>query len=175
MIASPLRFAAPWSRSLVATTIGIGALVIGIAAVVVAALWRMPAAAAATAAVTIVPVALAWALAPRGFTIDANQLTVERPLWPLRLPRADIRSARALDAGEARRLGLAGGGALRTFGTSGLFGYYGRFRSAALGSFRMYATRRTGFVLVDTRHGPVVLTPDDPEGMCAGLREQSGR
>ena len=174
MIASPLRFAAPWSRSLVATTIGIGALVIGIAAVVVAALWRMPAAAAATAAVTIVPVALAWALAPRGFTIDANQLTVERPLWPLRIPRADIRSARALDAGEARRLGLAGGGALRTFGTSGLFGYYGRFRSAALGSFRMYATRGTGFVLVETRRGPVVLTPDDPERMAAALRGERG-
>ena len=167
------RFAAPWSRSLAVTTALAGALIVLVALGVAVLLRRSPSLAALAFLAVVVPLPLAWALAPKGFVVDASALVVERPLLPLRVARAEIRSARALGADEARRAGLSGG-ALRTFGTSGLFGHYGRFRSPSLGGFRMYATRGDGFVLVETAHGPLVLTPDDPERLCAELARPAG-
>lgn len=145
------------------------ALLVLATAVGVAIAWRRtPAFAALGASGVVLPVALAWALAPRCFEASASGLRVVRPLATVTITRAEIRGARVLNAEEARRLGLLGG-ALRTLGTSGLFGYYGRFRSPALGAFRMYATRGSGFVLVDTLRGPVVVTPDDPAKLVSAL------
>lgn len=86
----------------------------------------------------------------------------------VRFPLCEIRSVRRLDTTDARLLGLLGG-ALRTFGSAGLFGHFGSYRSPALGSFRLYATRGDGFVLLETERGPVVLTPGDPDRFYAEI------
>ncbi len=51
----------------------------------------------------------------------------------------------------------------------GLFGYYGRFRSATLGSYRLHATRGTGLVLVRTATSTHVLTPEPPDDFAEVL------
>jgi hypothetical protein len=165
--AGVIRFAAPWNRDLVISTVLVSALIVGAAGAVAFAYRDRPWLATSTASLLLASLVLAWALAPRSFATDGQRLVVERPLRRVTLAFSDIRSARAVDATEAQRLGLTG--ALRTFGTSGLFGHYGRFRSAALGSFRMYATRTSGFVVLDTTRGFVVLTPDEPHELCARI------
>jgi hypothetical protein len=153
------RFGAPWDRTLrVATTAGL-AIVVAAGAAAAIGVWsaRGPAAAAALAvAIAAIPLS-AWALAPRGFTVGAGMLRVERNAWRgVEIPLASVRATGLLPPESVR-------GALRLLGTGGLFGHYGLFRSSALGRFRLYATRSDGFVAVRTAGGLFVLTPDRPE------------
>lgn len=99
---------------------------------------------------------LTAALAPRGYAIEGSALRIARPLAPVAIPLREITFVGLLPP-EALR------GALRLLATSGLFGHFGRFRSGALGDFRLYATRRDGLVRVDTARGRFVLSPEHPE------------
>jgi hypothetical protein len=105
-------------------------------------------------------------LAPRGYTVSGDRLTIGRILRPVEIPLASITSAEILPADR-----LAG--SWRTLGSGGLFGYYGRFRNETLGSYRMYATRGEGYVLVRAAQS-FVLTPDSPERFLAALDRGRG-
>ncbi|MDO4790604.1 MAG: hypothetical protein Q3998_06535 [Porphyromonas sp.] len=50
-------------------------------------------------------------------------------------------------------------GAIRTFASGGIFGYWGYFYSKALGHFRLYITYRKGELLIIRRSGkkPIVI------------------
>jgi Bacterial PH domain len=167
-----MRFQAPWDRTLristaIATTIAFA--VVASTAIVLfhvtgAAGMSGSAAGAVVAfvlAATTASVGLAWALAPRGYSIEGNRLRVERPLRPVDVPLREIRAAGALPEGS-----LAG--SLRVAGSGGLFGYYGRFWSRRLGSYRMYATRRTGLVVVDAADR-FVLSPEPADRFLEDL------
>ncbi|HYG69528.1 MAG TPA: PH domain-containing protein, partial [Anaeromyxobacteraceae bacterium] len=155
------RFVAPWDRSLKISTALVGAVLVGVGV-------GVPALIAASgegadrlvlllpAGISLLVAALAAALAPRAFAIEGPALRVERPLFPVTIPLRPVRAVALLPPGATR-------GALRLAGTSGFFGHYGRFRSAALGAFRLYATRRDGLVLLDTDAERFVLSPRDPE------------
>ena len=108
--------------------------------------------------------ALCWAMAPCALVVDSSELRVERRAWPaLCVPRSSVARVSQLDA--------LGPGTLRLLGVGGFFGSYGLFSNRALGRFRLYATRRGGFVVV-RRVGallPVVLTPDDVDGAMRAL------
>jgi hypothetical protein len=103
----------------------------------------------------------AAAFAPRAYTLDRSALTVERWVLPVRIPLRSIRRTATIDATELR-------GAIRTFGSGGLFGIYGRFWSRKFGHFRMYATRSKGFVIIEagTRY---LLTPNSPAAFVAAV------
>ncbi|HSN91266.1 MAG TPA: PH domain-containing protein, partial [Anaeromyxobacteraceae bacterium] len=75
---------------------------------------------------------------------------------PLEIPIAGIREAEVLPP-EALR------GLRRVAGYSGGGVHHGRFRSDALGSFRLYAWRGGPWVLLETSDGRVVLSPEEPE------------
>lgn len=168
-IPGPARFTAPWSRTLYISTVLLCVLIVAAAILVAVSMRRRTVLAVVACGSIVIPLILGWALAPKAFVVTGDELVVDRPLWPVRLPLTGIRSVRLLDATESRGLGLLGG-TLRTFGTSGVFGYFGRFRSPTLGGFRMYATRGEGFVIVDTERGSFVLTPNAPVRFCAELR-----
>jgi hypothetical protein len=104
-----------------------------------------------------------WALAPRGYTISGGELTVSRPIFPVRIPLATVRSVALLGQAEA-------GTFLKVGGAAGLFGHYGRFYSRPLGNFRLYATRRDHLVTIDTEAGRYVISPATPERFVDTLR-----
>lgn len=110
---------------------------------------------------------LAWALAPTGFSIGGGAVTIERRLFPVRLPFASIRAVAPLGP-------RALSGALRLAGSGGLFGYSGSYRSRELGAFRLYASRREGLVLLDTDRGRCVLSPEPAARFVAELRARAG-
>jgi hypothetical protein len=163
-------FAAAWDRKLTRLTWGLGGLTAaGTMAVMALALSVdvSPLARAAMLLAALSPLAvlaLAALLAPRGYSIEASALRIERRLGSITIPLASIRRVEPL---PAERLA----GAWRVFGTAGLFGYFGRFRNRPLGSFRMYATRSDGYILVEADR-PVVLTPDRPAEFVAELRRR---
>jgi hypothetical protein len=108
--------------------------------------------------------AIAFAMSPRGLTVDAGEVRIERRLWPpLRITRSEIERASPIDSLGIRVIKVGGAG--------GLFGSFGLFSSAELGRFRLYATRRGQAVLI-TRRGsllPIVVTPDDVAGAIEAI------
>lgn len=151
------RYASPWDRRLKLST----ALFVLVAGGLAAWIASMEAgdAEAMPAPLALVPVllaaigALAWALAPRGFSVQAGRVRVERLLLPVEIPLREIRAVEALPDGAL-------GGSVRVWGAGGVFGYYGRFWSRRLGRYRLYATRTTGLVRLGTAEGSWVLSPE---------------
>jgi hypothetical protein len=154
-------FAAPWDQKLTALTVLLSVITLGVAGVLVwIGLTRMPTTWGRIflLANAVIPVGLfvvAALMGPRGYSIEADRLVVERRVFPVVIPLASIREVEPL---RAERVGAS----LRTLGNGGFFGYYGRFRNRALGDYRMYATRGDGLVLIRAER-PYVLTPGSPE------------
>ncbi len=144
-----------------ATTAFVALSVLASAAIVVAAH-----AVVGVAVVGLVFLALggSWAMAPRGIVVDGGELRVERRAWaPVCIPLGSIAGASAID--------VIGPGTIRVFGVGGFFGSYGTFENRALGQFRLYATRGKRAVVVRRAAGepPIVITPDDVEGVLAAI------
>ncbi len=163
------RFASPWDRSLRVTTAVFSAILLAVPAAVV---WLGRGAGApalaAVAAVSLLVLAATWALAPRAFSLEGGLLRVERPLLAPEIPLAEVRAASLLPEGALRC-------ALRLGGTSGLFGHTGAFWSRRLGRFRMYATRRSRLVLVETARTRYVLSPEPPGAFLEALLARAPR
>lgn len=103
-------------------------------------------------------------LAPRGYRVTDAALQVERLVGPVSVPRAAITGARRITKADC-------GWLIRTFGSGGAHGIYGRFRSSELGPLDFKATRRDRWVLVTRGDGgrALVISPDDPDGLVAAL------
>ncbi len=160
-------FGAPWDQKLALTTILVSSLVLGVSGVT---FWitrsRIPsvplrALMLLSVAVALGALLLGALLAPRGYAVSAESLTIRRVAGSIVIPMASIRSIEKLPPESMA-------GSVRTLGSSGAFGYYGRFRNAVLGDYRMYATRNDGFVLVRGER-PYVLTPDSPDALIESV------
>jgi PH (Pleckstrin Homology) domain-containing protein len=154
-------FSAPWDQKLTVLTIaGSTLLLLGATVAIWIALMMLPPGAGRIlilggGILSLAALVFGALLAPRGYTVSGDRLTIDRLLRPVEIPLSTIQSVEILPPGR-----LAGSS--RTLGSGGLFGYYGRFRNQALGRYRMYATRGDGYVLVRAAQ-PFVLTPDSPE------------
>ncbi len=106
---------------------------------------------------------LAWGYAPGVLVVDGRVLHVRRRLFGRR---------RFTVAGRVHRptwqVGLR---SVRKLGSGGLFGWYGVFWRAGVGSFHAYVTDRSRSVLCETDAGPVIVSPADPDAFEAALRE----
>lgn len=111
---------------------------------------------------------LAWALAPRALVLRGAFLVVERALRPVEIPLGAIRAV-----GRVTREQV--GGMVRTWGSGGAFGYYGRYHCRGLGAVRLAATRRDGFVVIDADDARWLVTPDEPERFVTALLQAAPR
>jgi hypothetical protein len=111
--------------------------------------------------VAILAVSFAWS--PTGYSIGDGFLSIHRVIGNLRIPLASIREVRIASREDLE-------GALRVFGSGGLFGYYGIFRSPKLGKSMWFVTRHSHAVLVVSSAGNFVVSPDDVDGFIAWTR-----
>jgi hypothetical protein len=168
----PALFTAPWDQKLTLITVVTSALLLAGAALSIwAALTLAPSGAGRAVVllgglVALAALLLGILLAPRGYTIEQGRLRIERLVFPVEIPLDSIKLIERLPADR-----LAG--SWRTLGSGGFFGYYGRFRNQALGSYRMYATRGDGYVLIRAAQ-IFVLTPDSPERFIEALKRGRG-
>jgi len=165
-------FTAPWDQKLTLITVVTSTLLLAAGALSIwMALTLVPSGAGRAVIllgglIAIAAFLLGILFAPRGYTIANGRLTIDRILSPVEIPLESIQTAERLPADR-----LAG--SWRTLGSGGFFGYYGRFRNRALGSYRMYATRGDGCVLVRAER-LYVLTPDSPERFIETLARGRG-
>jgi hypothetical protein len=109
---------------------------------------------------------LGFAWSPRGYFVTPEAITVKRLIGNAVLPRAGVREARACTADDLR-------GALRLFGSGGLFGYYGTFRTSTLGTCTWYVTNRQNMVVV-AGEKPWLVSPDDVSGFLKAIGAPEG-
>lgn len=167
-----VRFSATWDTGLIAVTIfAVLMILLAIGGVVVTAV-EMGATHHSIALAFVVgafaipgPVTLwmTYRWAPKAFRIDDTSVTVERPADPVVIPLASIRQVEDLPP----NVSLA-----RVVGSGGLFGYFGTFKNAELGTVRLYATRSSGRVLLRTDTGSFVLTPSPLPTFLSELRKR---
>lgn len=98
--------------------------------------------------------ALCYLFAPSGYGISESEIFIRRKIGSVRVSLSDIKSL------EQDSLACPFWG-VRTYGVSGLFGYFGRFYSKHLGHYSMYATDRHKSVVIRTNK-TYIISPDDP-------------
>jgi hypothetical protein len=106
---------------------------------------------------------VSYAYSPRGYAVAERAIVVKRLIGDVRIPLDAVREARAATADDFR-------GCLRLWGNGGLFGYYGLFRTSALGKSTWYVTSKKRAVIVITAAKTVVLSPDDVDGFLTAVR-----
>ncbi len=111
--------------------------------------------------------ALAYAGSPEGYAVDAEAIYIERrAMRTLRIPLSRLTAA-----GPFRRPAVSG--AIRIYGTGGLFGWAGRYRFRDLGGVSMHATNLDRLVLIQRVRGrPLLISPLDPGAFLNGVRRQ---
>jgi hypothetical protein len=105
---------------------------------------------------------LSYAYSPRGYSIVDRAIVVSRLIGDLRIPLDGIREVRTATADDFR-------GCIRLFGSGGLFGYYGLFRTSKLGKCIWYVTNR-GNAVVTIGEKTAAFSPDDVDGFVAAVR-----
>ncbi len=163
------RFGARWDRSLRWTTWLAVLILAGVAFAAFHSTRTVPAAwpfALLVCAIIAATAGSSWLLAPTGYELRPAALTVLRRLLPVSVPLEQIRAVDRLADGA-----LAW--AFRVWGNGGMFGWYGRFWNRSLGPFRLYATRRTNLVRIDTDRELFVLSPDDPDAFVAAVLQRA--
>src|ERR1022692_3601233 len=103
-----------------------------------------------------------YACSPRSYAISERSILVKRLIGTVRIPLDGIREARIATPDDFRDC-------IRLLGNGGLFGYYGQFRTARLGECTWYVTNRSNTVVVVTRTGTTVFSPDDADGFLAAI------
>jgi hypothetical protein len=174
---SQTQFGAPWDRIVkIVTAAFVGCLVVIGLLCLGAGVYALPRslgagiAAFVSAGLCLSLLMLAVVLAPRGYLLGPEGVTILRRRSNLTVPLASIISAEADEQGDVFRKGV------RTGGMGGAFGFFGQFAKDGFGPYEAYATRRTGLVILRRAKGdPVVISPADPERFVEVLRQEMGR
>ena len=102
-------------------------------------------------------------LAPQRLEIGEERIVILRRYKSVVINRSEIKSVQALSKSDFN-------GAVRTFGVGGLFGFFGRYHSNKLGSFRLYATSFENLFLVKLWNGKsIVFSCSEPDKMNSYL------
>jgi hypothetical protein len=152
-----MHFEAPWDGRLRFTTTAIAVAFGLVAAALFWLAWREgdPGAAFVAIAGALIlagMVLLSWAWAPRGYVLEGSTLRVLRRVRPREIPLARLRAAGPIGPVLRR--------AVRLGGSSGLFGWFGRYWTRSLGVVEAQATRTGGLVQLDTPEGRLVVSPE---------------
>src|SRR5947209_1371782 len=78
---------------------------------------------------------LAYAYSPRRYVVSEASIMVERLIGKVHVPLGGLREARVATPDDFS-------GCIRLWGSGGLFGYYGLYRTASLGKCHWYVTNR---------------------------------
>ena len=117
-----------------------------------------------TAGSLVLVYVICWLLSPLSYTVTNTELQIKRPLGKIIIKKEDIKSVDVLQKSEI-------GGAIRTFGVGGLFGYYGKYFNQAFGSMSWYMTRSDKPVLITTQKSKILVSPDETDRFAEILRK----
>lgn len=157
-------FHAPWGRTLVWVSWLSGALLLGVSAL---AFYHSPEAGRRLALLPLGILAGTALFVIRSYTIEPNELLIQRLLWVTRLPLAGLQTV-TYQPGAMR-------GSLRLFGNGGMLSITGLYRNRALGNYRAFVTDLKRTVVLRFAKRTVIVSPENPEQFVAELSRFAGR
>ena len=95
----------------------------------------------------------AYFYAPKSYTLSDTALIINKVIGKVQIDLNTIK--------EVQKIPKFEGGTIRTFGSGGFFGYYGKFYNRVIGKMSMYVTRRDTMILVKTKDRNIIISPDD--------------
>ena len=142
------NFGAPWGRELILMS-AIGCLILGVPIAVQASrgFWIIP------VMFLVIIVALVLQMV-RGYEVSNGELRIKRLWWKTAWPLDE--AAIATVRPHAMR------GSWRIWGNGGLFAISGRFSGSGLGRYHAFVTDPARTVVINTKQGIVVVSPDRP-------------
>ncbi|MCC6589004.1 MAG: hypothetical protein IT168_20065 [Bryobacterales bacterium] len=143
----PTDFPAPYDRTTkIVTAVSCG-LLLGVALLI-----RQP----VVTVISALIIGLAYAYSPRSYRVTNEEIAIRRLVGSVSIPIGAITELRNATPEDLR-------GSLRLFGSGGMFGYYGLFRTSRLGRAWWYVTDRSRMVVVVTDTGTSLLSPENPQ------------
>ncbi|MEN6537028.1 MAG: PH domain-containing protein [Bryobacteraceae bacterium] len=115
---------------------------------------------------SVLVVALGYAYSPRGYAISVRTIIVRRLIGNVRIPLESIREARRVTKDDLCR-------SIRVWGSGGMFGYYGLFRTSKLGMCWWYLTNRQDVVVVITESKRALFSPDNVDGFLSAIQAEA--
>lgn len=147
-----MRFSLSWDR----TTKIVSGVCCGLMLALALWLHLLP----LTCIAVLIPI-LAYAYSPRSYTVSDGSITVHRPIGNVVISLAGLRAARRATPEDLR-------GCIKVFGSGGMCGYYGLYRTSALGMCSWYATNRKNLVVLIGAK-TALFSPDDVDGFMAAV------
>ncbi|MFQ5724431.1 MAG: PH domain-containing protein [Terriglobia bacterium] len=157
-----MEFRAPYDGLATGITIAVLGLFLGGAGVVVSQPALPPALRYGLAALFLLIPLVTYSYAPTGYRVGPEGVRIQRGWGSVLIPRERLRGGR-----RAEGLELWG---IRTFGSGGLFGFFGWFYSRRFGHYRAYVTHRHKLVVVEAER-VYLLSPDRPDEFLRQLSE----
>lgn len=104
---------------------------------------------------------------PTAFSVSSEEITVIRPIGRTRIPLDTVREvASPAEAPPGSRIGIAR--------VEGIHGTFGSYWNPEWGRYRVFVTNHDNTVQLKLRNGTrVILSPDDPAGFVAAVRESA--
>ncbi len=115
------------------------------------------------AAVALFGILLAYGFSPRAYLVAGETVRVQRLIGAAVIPLRAVGDARRATRDDFR-------GCIKLFGSGGLFGYYGLYRTSSLGKSTWYLTSRSKAVVLHTGGKTSLFSPDDTEGFLEALQ-----
>jgi hypothetical protein len=106
--------------------------------------------------------ALSYVYSPRSYRVEGKTLVVNRLVGSVRISLENVRELRPTTKDDFR-------GGIRLWGSGGLFGYYGLFRTSRLGRCTFYVTNRKNTVVLVTDRKTILVSPDDVDGFLRAI------
>ncbi|RFS20116.1 hypothetical protein DVR12_20585 [Chitinophaga silvatica] len=101
-----------------------------------------------------VSILVTFGYSPRYYSITEDAIIIKRIFSDISIPFEDVVNISIIEKSAIR-------GSLRVFGSGGLFGYLGIFRSSNLGKYQMWSTNCETLVLIECMNKKIVISPSD--------------
>lgn len=154
MSSSPV-FSASYDRTTKILTAGLICMMAVIPALLTQQWW--------IARILVLSLGLSYGFSVTGYSVEGREIRVHRPINDKLISLEDVQQARLAKPSDLR-------GTIRLMGNGGVFGYYGVFRTSALGVCRWYVTNRSNAVVVTAGGRTFLFSPDDREGFLSAIR-----
>lgn len=115
------------------------------------------------AALSFLVLLTAYGYSPQSYVIGRRSIIVKRLLKDAEFPLERLQAVRRATPDDLAWT-------MRLWGSGGLFGYYGTFRTSKLGKCTWYCTRRADQVVVATDSRTALFTPDDVDGFLSAIQ-----
>ena len=157
------EFSAPWGKSLIAMTLSVSLLLLGLPLIMIFKIEKVQLMAALPT--LLLPAAIfvgTMLYTIRGYILSPNKLLVRRLLWNTKVSLADLEKVEIDPAAMSK--------SIRTWGNGGLFSFSGHFKNKKLGKYRAFVTDMKNSVILTFPERQIVVSPDHPQQFLDTLK-----